>query len=669
MVSSNGPRGECACAPGPRAVAMGLLSIACWIKGGASVAADWLPVSADELQMQSEPKAPGAPAIVLYIQLDQNDVEHREDVYERIKVLTDEGRSAGNMELPFYRNRTAVRDIAARVIHPDGHIVNFDGTVYEKVIAESKDIDAREKTFTLPDVEPGCILELRYRQTIANDQVFSTQWTLGQKYFIKLAKFSLLPSRDFTLRWDWPNGLPEGASTPKQDRPYGIISMEAHDLAPFISEDWAPPENQLTQRVEFVYSREYNPEKDPVAYWNRVAKLNYGYVASFTNAPHTMAQAVAQIVSPGDSADTKLRKLYARVHQVQNLTFMPDNPERAKKLEHDVNLQTVEDVLTDGYGNRFQITLLMLGLTRAAGFKADYLVASRRDDVFFDERLMNPTRLLVPLVLVHLDSQDLYLDPGEPDMGFGEIGWTATGVKALRMDENGGSWVTTPTLQASQSGVARSATLTLEESGALTGTVTATFSGAEALWRRSRERLEDGASRAKFIEEDLRDDLGPSAHVTLTNQPEWDSVGTPLVAEFKVEIPDWSTAAGRRLLLHSGVMVPHLQRTMFKESRKRAHPIYFQYPYQDKDTVTVTLPSGWHSEQLPHARSLHNGPLSFTSSVTANERTLTLSREFSLNAMLLNAGAYDLLREFFDAMRASDEDESILEAHEQAAHP
>jgi hypothetical protein len=214
MVSSREPRADCACARGQRAVGMGLLSIACWINSGASVAADWLPVSAEELQMQSDPKAPGAPAIVLYLQLDQNDEEHRQDAYERIKVLTDEGRSAGNIELPFYRNRTAVRDIAACVIHPDGRIVNFNGTIYEKVIAESKDIDARERTFTLRDVEPGCILELRYRQTIANDQVFSSQWILGQKYFIKVAKFSLVPSREFTLRWDWPNGLPEGASTP-----------------------------------------------------------------------------------------------------------------------------------------------------------------------------------------------------------------------------------------------------------------------------------------------------------------------------------------------------------------------------------------------------------------------------------------------------------------------
>jgi hypothetical protein len=292
MVSATDHRAECECALGPRAAAIGLLGVACWITSSASAAADWLPVSAEELQMRSEPKAPGAPAIMLYSQIDQNDVDHREDVCERIKILTDEGRSAGDIHLPFYRNRVAVRDIAARVIHPDGRIVNRDGTVYEKVIAESKDIDAREKTFTLPDVEPGCIVENRFRQTFSHDWVFGSQWILSQKFFVKSAKFSLLPSPALTLRWGWPNGLPEGASTPKQDHPYGIISMEAHDLAPFISEEWAPPENQLKYRVEFIYSQEHNPETVPAAFWTNFAKQEYKQLTAFMTSPHTMAQAV-----------------------------------------------------------------------------------------------------------------------------------------------------------------------------------------------------------------------------------------------------------------------------------------------------------------------------------------------------------------------------------------
>ena len=52
------------------------------------------PVSPEELKMTSEPLAPGAPAIILYRQVDRDDNGQttHEDNYVRIKILTEEGR-------------------------------------------------------------------------------------------------------------------------------------------------------------------------------------------------------------------------------------------------------------------------------------------------------------------------------------------------------------------------------------------------------------------------------------------------------------------------------------------------------------------------------------------------------------------------------------------------
>ncbi|MGB8324866.1 MAG: hypothetical protein WCE52_18050 [Candidatus Acidiferrum sp.] len=61
----------------------------------AALADDWLPIDPAELKMTSEPKAPGAPAIYLYRQVDRKDAghgNHTELNYVRIKILTEEGR-------------------------------------------------------------------------------------------------------------------------------------------------------------------------------------------------------------------------------------------------------------------------------------------------------------------------------------------------------------------------------------------------------------------------------------------------------------------------------------------------------------------------------------------------------------------------------------------------
>jgi hypothetical protein len=114
--------------------------------------------------MTSEPKAPGAPAIYLYRQVDRDDQANRERNYARIKILTEEGRKYADIEIPFLKEWGDIKAIQARTIRPDGTIVNFDGKVYEKMIVKAKGVKFLAKTLTLPDVQAGSIIEYRYTQ-------------------------------------------------------------------------------------------------------------------------------------------------------------------------------------------------------------------------------------------------------------------------------------------------------------------------------------------------------------------------------------------------------------------------------------------------------------------------------------------------------------------------
>jgi hypothetical protein len=633
----------------------------------ASATAKWLPAASEELQMQSEPQAPGAPAIVLYRQVDRDDSAGREDVYQRTKILTEEGRSFGDVEIEFTRGEDAIWDIEARVIHPDGRIVTFDGKIYEKPVPGS---DAREKALTLPDVQVGCIVEYRYRRTFKDGWVYDSHWVLSHALFTRMAKFSLVPYPYLTLRWSWPHGLPEGAAPPKQEKSYGTIVLEAHDIAPFIREEFAPPDDQLTYRVDFVYTSEAKPLLDPKAFWENYGKKTFKSMEALMDAPRTMAQALAQIVAPEDSTETKLRKIYARVQQLHNVSFTLDTADRSEQEKHKRidDFQDVGDIWKAGFAGDNQLSWLMAALVRAAGLHADLVLASTRDHAFFDDRTMDPDQLRVTLVHVQLEGRDVYLEPGQPSLAFGELMWTVTAVKALRLDANGGTWVNTPVPPSTQSRAERNAVLTLDESGTLTGTVTATFTGSEALWRRNRERYEDNAARKSFIEDDLRDDLGAGSQVSLTNEPDWAGAGTPLVAQFKIEVPGWTTAAGRRQLFPAGVLVPVGQKNSFKRARVRTYPLYFFYAYQDKDSISIDLPAGWSPEKIPQPSTLKNGGLSFNASVQTADHKLLLAREFSMDLLAVAPKYFDAVRGFFDSVRASDEQQVVFETQDASVH-
>src|SRR5690348_3244655 len=119
----------------------------------AARAEDWQPVSPADLQMKSEPKAPKASAIYLYRQVDRDDADSSENIYSRIKILTDEGREYANVEIPYLRGSTSIRALQARVIHPDGSIVEFDGQVFDKPLVKARGVKMMAKSFTLPGVE------------------------------------------------------------------------------------------------------------------------------------------------------------------------------------------------------------------------------------------------------------------------------------------------------------------------------------------------------------------------------------------------------------------------------------------------------------------------------------------------------------------------------------
>src|SRR5260370_621913 len=203
---------------------------------------------------------------------------------------------------------------------------------------------------------------------------------------------------------------------------------------------------------------------------------------------------------------------------------------------------------------------------------------------------MNTFKLDGDVVLVKLNGKEVYCDPATAFAPFGLLSWPETGVTGLRLDKEGGSWVNTTLPPSSDSRVERKADIKLTETGSLEGKLTVTFTGLEALWRRIEERNEDDAYRKKFLEDEVKEYAPVGVDVELTNQPDWKSSSDRLIAEFDLKIPGWVSNAGHRDLVPVGLF-GRTERRVF-ERETRVHPIYFSFPAQKVDQVTIQLPLG-----------------------------------------------------------------------------
>ncbi len=154
--------------------------------GHSIISADeWLPIDPADLKMTSEPKAPGAPAIYLYRQVDRKDATRAATEYNyfRIKILTEEGRKYANIEIPYFQHEggVAISNIRARTIRPDGSIVNFEGKIFDQTLEKTKGEKILAKTFSIPDVQVGSIIEYHFNYDFADHYVFSSYWVIRSK--------------------------------------------------------------------------------------------------------------------------------------------------------------------------------------------------------------------------------------------------------------------------------------------------------------------------------------------------------------------------------------------------------------------------------------------------------------------------------------------------------
>lgn len=619
-------------------------------------AEDWLPISPEELSMRSTPKAPNAPAIYLYRQVDRDDNDPSESIYERIKILTEEGRDHANIEIPYLKGSESIRSIRARTIRADGSIVNFDGQIFDKSIVKVNRARYSAKSFTLPNVEVGSIIEYQYRHDFASNLVYDSQWILSQDLFTQTAQFSLRRYPGFVLRFAWPNGLPTGSTPPKIVS--GKVRMEAHDLPAFVAEEFMPPEDELKFRIDFVYdSGDLAHEKDAAGYWKALGKEAYKSVEHFIDRPRALSAAVARICGNADPDPVKLQKIYEHVQHMRNLTYERSRSKEELDREGIKAAKSVEDLLEHGYGYGDEITWLFLGLVRTAGLDARPVLVSTRNKYFFNPAMMNARNLNDNIVLVMVDGEAKYFDPGARYTPYGLLPWYETAVVGRRLDKDGGDWVRTVLPSSKENHVERQAKFTLLPDGTLQGNVTVTFTGQEAMSRRLAENLEDDADRKRYLENDLKSAMPQSPEVQLTNRPDWDGTAA-LQAQYTVRIEGWGTGAGSRLLLPAQIFTARQKSTFLHSTRE--HPIYFQSPVEESDDISIDVPKDWKVSSLPQSRQVSQQGFGYRASFDESAGMLHMQRAFRLDLTLVQVKYYSELQRFYDDVRSADDEATVL---------
>jgi hypothetical protein len=272
---------------------------------------------------------------------------------------------------------------------------------------------------------------------------------------------------------------------------------------------------------------------------------------------------------------------------------------------------------------------------------------------------MDPHRLDDNVVLVKLNGKDTFYDPGTAYTPFGILPWPETAVRGLRLDKDGGAWVTTSIPDSSVSNISRKADLKMTDEGGLQGKVTVTFSGLEALSLRLELRNQDETTRTKYIEDVVREFIPVIIDVDLKNKPDWSGSSPTLVGEFEITVQGWASQAGRRALIPVGLFGGP-EKHVF-EHASRVHPIYFDFPTARMDDVTIELPLDWKVNSVPPDHKDEGKVCSYNTTAENKQGTLHLTRNLNIDTLLMDAKYYGALRKFFQTVKTGDEQQIVVQ--------
>ena len=610
----------------------------------------WAPIPSEDLALRDNPKSPGDPAIILFRDLNVDGFARSEFHHYRIKILTEAGRKYADVEIPYVKDFTRVEDVRARMVRPDGTASEFTGPVYDKVLAKTRDVKVIAKALAFPDAQVGSIIEYQYR--ISGPTRYT--WNLQQELYTLRAHFRM--RQPVLLFWIY--------RTPEKKDPRinkdGSIELELQDIPAAHKEPHMPPELQTAMFVFFIPNfGQWG--KPPEQFWKGVGQMYYLLTERFMDKPKAMQQEVARITAPADPPEAKLRKIYERVQQLRYVSYERAKTEKEQEREKLEDNKNVEDVLKRGYAYSNEINLLFVALARAAGLDASFVLVAGRRNRFFDRKLVDSSQLDAAIASVRLGSTELFFDPATLYCPFELLPWEETEVDGLRLDTEGGVFIKTAVPKSAEANTRRTATLHLGEDGTLTGTLKLAYSGREALRWRLDERSADDRQRKQDLEDEVKSWLPGGASVSLERTSGWQTSQQPLQAEVTFKVPGFGSATGRRLLLPLALFgsgptpFPHA---------KREFPVYFTYPYQEDDEITLEMPEGYQVETLPAPKAIRDPQWSYQTSYQAQGRILRLERHMAMEQFWFPVESYPALRSFFGSVRTGDQEDIVMKATE-----
>jgi Transglutaminase-like superfamily len=427
-----------------------------------------------------------------------------------------------------------------------------------------------------------------------------------------------------------------------------------HDIPPAPDEEYMPPIQSFTYRVLFYYSAYRTTEE----FWKNEGKVWANSRNKFIGPGPGVSAAVRDLISPSDTQDQKLRKIYAAVMKLENTNYTREHSNSEEKAEGFKEIHNTDDIWARKRGNNDQLTALFVAMARAAGMKAYLMTLTSRDNSLFFKNYLSLNQLDDDIAIVNVDGKEQFFDPGSRYCPYQHLAWKHTMTQGLRQTDGGSDLAETPREVYTYSRTFRIANLKLDEQGSVTGNIKMTYMGVPALAWRQRSLTGDSTSLERELRTSMEHLVPDGMQVKVGSIEKLAEYEEPLVVNFEVT-GGFGSSTGKRLLLPADIFEANSKATFPKE--KRIVPVAFSYPHAVQDAIRITFPSTLRVESLPANGKVPLRNLAGYEMTTSSMPTyFTIRRNFVINEVIYMPSEYTDLRNFYSGFESKDQESVVL---------
>jgi hypothetical protein len=522
--------------------------------------------------------------------------------------------------------------------------------------------DLRCKVLRIPAAVPGNIVGYEIEKEIQPYEM-TDEWEIQDTIPVREARYAVQLPANWTYKVFWLN---HDASAPTEVTP-GQWSWVATDLKPVKLERRMPPWQGIAARM-VLSLQPPGGVGGGFRSWQEVGTWYVGLTNGRRDPSPELRQKVQELTASAPDTLSKMRALAAFAQK--NIRYVAIELGVGGVQPH-----LASEVLSHGYGDCKDKVTLLSSMLKEIGVESHYvLINTERGSVSpgtppnlgFNHAIL-AIRLPAGVDTAHLPAAIthktlgtvLFFDPTNPLITLGYLPGALQANYGLLVTPAGGELLALPQTASALNGVERTAKLTLDAEGTLSGDVNETWLGDDAADQRwALSTAQQDIDQIKPIEAMLTHSLSTFQilHAGVGNLK---VLELPLIWKYTVEIPRYPRTAGDLLIIRPRVF-GSMSSSLLETKEPRQHPIEFDAPVRNTDVFEITLPAGFVPDALPPAINKDLGFIAYRSSTTFAGNVLRYTRTLEVKELSVPLAKVDSLKGFFREIESDERNSAVL---------